>query len=165
MAYAAPGAYATVAGSATETLYTTGPVRPGFILVGESVDVTFSNDPAYPNDVAIAVGSLSETCSAPPGPIGPCSGLLGSQNGNPHRILPFTLGEPFTFSIGIDINAQGFPSTVFSGNGTSSGYFSFSLFEADGTTIVPMYLAPEPGTWTLCGLCGFSLLFYRRFRK
>ncbi len=79
--------------------------------------------------------------------------------------LPFDLGSPFQVSVSADAGVGPPPQKEFI-NGADANV-SFSLLEANGTTAVPLFITPEPSTWTLLllGLCGAWFTLSRRAPK
>jgi len=62
------------------------------------------------------------------------------------RSLPFTLGDTFSFNFSETFTASGDPFVQGPGFASGTASFGFLLFEAEGTTPVALYAAPEPGT-------------------
>src|SRR3954453_12968017 len=91
----------------------------------------------------VSVGSLSQGCTQFAPAFATCTGTLGLDRGNGSGILPFTLGQAFTFQEVVNGNtAKGSGSTPHFGSGQAS--FSFSLLEADRSTAVTIVSAvPE----------------------
>src|SRR5579875_2172796 len=154
-------AYYTVSGlpeptlSATDTAvvndidYTSGPMRPGYIHIAETisslhglVSTTWSL-----TDGSLVYGgspSLGQAC------------LPGSSSGkgcSGSATLPFELGIPFQVMASASDGASISPGQTGYGSGDQVT-LTFSLFEADGTTPVSFAPAPEPSQFALY-LSGF----------
>lgn len=144
--------------TATYLLTTFGPVRQGVLTYFG----TYSNWQVGPGDdsaqFSATLGSLSGSCTG----IQPfCSGsLLGSVA---PRSVPFTLGDNFSFKFSEAFLATGDPFVQGPGFASGTANFTFQLFEADGTTPVALYAAPEPGTLGLLiiSFVGFGIVALR----
>jgi len=84
---------------------------------------------------------------------------MGAAN-RPSQRLPFTLGQPFTFSENLMLSASSSNPAGVVESGTGSVSFQFRLLEADGETPVAMAAIPEPSTWTLLAFSGVMLVAY-----
>ncbi len=148
----------TANATVTYDLSTLGPVRPGVLTYLGSYSnwqVGSGDDSAQ---ISVSLGSLSASCSG----IQPfCSGALSSLV---PRSVPFTLGNSFAFQFAESFAAYGDPLVEGPGSAGGTAAFTFQLFEADGTTPVVLYAAPEPGTLGLLLLpfFGFGIAALRR---
>ena len=127
---------------------TLGPVRPGLLTYTGTLlnwQVGSGNNPAQ---VSVSLGALSGSCA---GLAPSCTGpLLGSPA---QHSVAFTLGNAFGFQFSQDFTAFGDPISEGEGFASATTSFRFQLFEADGTTPVALYSAPEPGTLGLLLIC------------
>ena len=126
-------------------------MRPGILTYTGTLlnwQVGPGNNPAQ---VSVSLGSLSGSCSG----LGQsCGGpLLGSPV---QHSVAFTLGNSFAFQFSQDFTAFGDPFSEGEGFARATTSFSFQVFEADGTTPVALYAAPEPGTLGLFLTCLFG---------
>ena len=162
----------TITATAADTLVTAGPVRPGVIeyqlFTSHSTSMAGSPDSYYTNitgysEVGISDGLHTYTQMDCPD--------INCQSA--FLFAPFELGTTFsTYSLA----TEGGPSSVPSIVANQSGVI-FNLFEADGTTPVPILetpdgtasipiaFSPEPGTLAICGVgftVGAAVLWWRR---
>jgi hypothetical protein len=155
------GSRATANASVTDQISTLGPVRQGVLTYFGS----FSNWQVGPADdsaqFSVSLGSLSGSCAG----VQPfCSGpLLGSPV---PRSVPFTLGNRFSFNFSEIFTASGDPFVQGPGFASGTASFGFQFFEADGTTPVALYAAPEPGTLglLLISFVGLGIVVIRAHR-
>lgn len=154
------GSGATANAAVTYQLSTLGAVRPGVLTYLGS----FSNWAVGAGDdsgqISASLGTLSGLCG---GEQPFCSGLLGSPAS---RSVPFTLGTSFALQFSELLTSNGDPFVEGPGFASGTASFRFQLFEADGTTPVTVYAAPEPGTLGLLLLSslGFGLAVFRANR-
>ena len=141
---------AAFSGTSTLVLSTAGPQRSGFLSFNETTGL---NGIVVEFSATTTVGSLSQVCtqSTPGAPV--CAGSFGIPVGNGSGIIPFTLGQSFTFLESVRADVSGGGGNPHFGSGGAS--FSFSLFEADRTTPVVISEVPEPQS---LGLFGTGLL-------
>ena len=134
-------ASATVA--ITADLYTTGPVRQGYVEVSGGSQTGDGGDGG--GNSSYSVGSaMSSFCPVNSS----CYGTLGS------RLVPIQLGTSFTFTETQSANGETDP-TDFLGDGLANTSETFTFFEADGVTPVTVFdssAVPEPATWPLFAL-------------
>jgi hypothetical protein len=144
-----------ITGISTLLLSSNGPVRAGFISFAESFGFSFGL--ASTLNSTVSVGSLYQSCTQFAPAFATCTGTLGLDRGNRSGILPFTLGQAFTFQQMVNGNtAKGSGSVPHFGSGETS--FSFSLLEADRSTAVTIVAAvPEPRIFCLLA-SGLTLL-------
>lgn len=153
-------ANASANATATYELTTLGPVRQGVLTYFG----TFSNWDLGAGDdsgqISASLGSLSGSCG---GAQPSCSGLFGSVA---PRSVPFTLGNSFSFQLADTFKAFGDPFVQGPGFASGTANFTFRLFEADGTTPVALYAAPEPGTlgFMLISFVGLGIVVIRARR-
>jgi hypothetical protein len=123
-------AAATVSGNNTLQLSSDGPVRPGYLAITENY---FGIDGlSVGTNTSLTVGSYSQTCTQSTCGNPPAICNVSPLNPNDTVILPFTLGQAFTFS-------QIMSSSASVGNGTIPHY-------ADGQLTVRLSLSEAHGT-------------------
>ena len=158
-------------GSLSYSLYTNGPTRPGFIQINLTGSIPPEAQAPEIQQLTVGVGGLTESCiyaggTACGGNVGPCAGSVGSCTVS--EILPFTLGQAFNFTGWVDFQSEDQGNNLLnSPSGAGSVTLSFGLFEADGTTPVPINLvAPEPPPAALFwwGLPAAVLMGLKRFK-
>src|SRR4051794_8772537 len=149
-------------GTTTLSLLTSGSMRTGLIEFSQTVQFQAGPDPPR-STAAVTVGGLSSQCAGPSTFFLTCTGNMGAANRPPQR-LPFTLGQPFTFSENLLLLASSSNPAGVVESGTGSVSFQFRLLEADGETPVPVETVPEPSTWTLLAFSGVMLVAYS-FRR
>jgi hypothetical protein len=172
-AFASPAASALVQVSGFATafvngslpLYTAGPVRQGEIQYSESINLTGAADPPDVDNASLGVGSLQATCGGGRlSGIPFCTGNLGPSNGNvPSATQPFTLGQVFMFSEGLNIQSN---STAFGNveSGDSEVIFNFQILDANGVP-VQIFAVPEPASLVLLTCGAAVLLMFSRKRR
>ncbi|MFL6446667.1 MAG: PEP-CTERM sorting domain-containing protein [Bryobacteraceae bacterium] len=91
-----------------------------------------------------------------------CTGSFGTFGPHAIGMVPFMLGQSFTFIDSVQAAASASGGNPHGGSGITS--FGFKLFEADGTTPVILSEVPEPQSLVLLGasLLGFVAIG-RRF--
>ena len=158
-------AAATVSGNNTVQLSSGGHARPGFLSITE--DYFEITGLSVDTNTTVTIGSYSQTCTQSTFGNPPAICNVAPQRPTDTVILPFTLGQAFTFS-------HLMTSSASVGNGTIPHYadaqlkVTFSLLEADpGSTnlhSVPVVLAdaPEPQSFALIGSGLIGLLIARK---
>lgn len=151
-----PGfATASVSAGGSLTLYTLGPVRPGFIVF-TTTDAGPGQGPTQaPWTAGINLGDLTDFCE--PGPANSifCNGALAnpkSLTGTGTGTLPFTLGETYVFSDGFTGSANASGGCNFCSSSSSSGALglTYYLTDANGNPVdVFVAATPEPGSLLL----------------
>lgn len=145
-------------GTTTLSLLTSGSMRTGLIEFSQTVQFQPGPDPPR-SSAAVTVGGLSSQCAGPSTFFLTCTGNMGAANRPPQR-LPFTLGQPFTFSENLMLSASSSNPAGVVESGTGSVSFQFRLLEADGETPVAIAAVPEPSTWTLLAFSAVMLVAY-----
>lgn len=145
-------------GTTTLSLLSSGNMRTGLIEFSQAVQFQPGPDPPRAT-AAVMVGTLSSQCAGPSTFLLICTGNMGAANGLPQR-LPFTLGQPFTFSENLRLLASSSNPAGLIESGTGSVSFQFRLLEADGETPVTIEAVPEPSTWSLLAFSGVMLFAY-----
>jgi len=123
-------------------LYTDGPLRSGIVRISWFLQSSFGSDPPSTQRAEAMLGSLSTSCNTL-FQSSNCNGSLTPSAGN--SALPFTLGEAFTVHDRLTLNAvNDFPTNLLIESGRYGLTHTFTFFEANGTTPVPIHLTPEP---------------------
>jgi hypothetical protein len=147
-------AAATVSGSNTVQLSSSGPVRPGYLSITE--DYYGISGLSVGTNTTLNIGSYSQSCIQTTFGYPPALYDVGPQNPTQTVIVPFTLGQTFTFD-------QSMTSSASVGTGTIPHYadgqltVNISLLEGDAGSSnlhsVPLILAdaPEPESFALLG--------------
>lgn len=151
---------ATASGTNTIQLTSGGPVRPGYLSISEDY-YSFTGFAAGAT-TTVSVGSYSQTCTQYPSFPPPVDCNVAPQRPGQTVTVPFTLGQPFTFSQTTTASATF--SHILNGHAA----VQLSLLEADPGTgnlhTVPLVLAdaPEPQSFALFGLGLIGLVVLRR---
>src|SRR3982750_1937588 len=105
-------------GTTTLSLLTSGNMRTGLIEFSQAIQ--FQAGPDAPRSTAaVTVGGLSSQCAGPSTFFLTCTGNMGGANRPPER-LPFTLGQPFTFSEDLTLLASSSNPARVTESGTGS---------------------------------------------
>ena len=138
------------------TFYTLGPVQTGSVEYFSQLDslAAESNSGLSSAKVNLAIGNLSGACQGTPVSAS-CTGAFRSNAQTTNNIYPFTLGQ--TFISHEDVSVAGVSAVA---ENTS---FGFELLDANGN-VVPLYLAPEPGSLGLLA-CGVAISLFGLGRK
>jgi len=145
-AYAIPPSLISGSSSATSDaslsveLYTTGPVRQGFleIFVGGTFAGVTGGD---------GIGSKEYSLS----PTGIAAGCVGALCFNDPLLQPITLGSTFQFNEDMKFTEMG-NNTSGQASGFGTTQLTFLFFEANGVTPAQVSEAPEPGSRSLLSL-------------
>ncbi len=155
-------ASASLSGSNTVQFTSTGPVRPGYLSISESYSIGgLSVGATY----ALNIGSYAQSCAESTFSV-PSECTTGSFILNQTVLVPFTLGEAFTFDQTVSSSAAVGGSIPHYANGNAT--VQIALFEGDPTNLTPVPLAvadaPEPGSLALLsgGLFALTVIFKRR---
>lgn len=158
--------------SVKEALFTTGPVRPGFVQISASGQRT-SNFRGSSGTLDVLFGHIAVSCHDNGfGSVASCILWPNGEHSVPAYLLPvsgqsypFTLGQVFNFSYLGSAGADSLPG--YGGFGAdASVQFQFRFFEADGVTPVSVEAVPEPGTFALFGVAwGLLAAVKRKFRR
>jgi PEP-CTERM motif len=156
-------AEASIGGTNTAQFTSGGPVRSGFLSITESYVLTGLSVGATHT---LNVGSYSQNCAESTFSF-PSVCDTGSFNGTQTVLVPFTLGQAFTFSQNVSSSAfVGSASIPHFANGQAT--VQIGLFEGAPGNLqsVPLLVsdAPEPGSLALlsAGLLGVAIWAKRR---
>lgn len=147
-------------------LSTLGPVRQGFLQIYAPTLSWIDAPEGYSGQMNLSLGSITGSCQS----AGSLTCRIGTYYlaANGTLLLPFTLGDSFSFQITESDSVNG---DVDSGDseGTDQTAISFRLLEADGATPVALYdppaTAPEPATFGILSLGVAGLVLAARLKR
>jgi hypothetical protein len=145
-----------------DTVVTSGPVRPGYLVITQNLEaLLWNSDDGNEDSISYSFGTISGGCYGNyilfPNCYGPGTSVNGSNK------ISIQLGADLTLSAKADSGS--YQSTGFGSGrlGEASGSVTFLFFETDGVTPVNVFsVAPEPGTWWMMAGSLISLAVWKR---